>query len=153
MGEGGVYIYNIYIYFCFIIYVYESVTFLPQWVETFIYILVWHEALVGEGEEPWASSEAAASGHGSEEPGASSEAAASGHGYTQVGQAKTLLNYTYAAAVQVIIQLYRLSFLVCSSLCFGPCPIQYTSSDSVYVPRVASTGWGCSASRAKFGAR
>ena len=56
------------------------------------------------GEEPWASSEAAASGHGSEEPWASSEAAASGHGYTQVGQAKTLLNYTYmyAAAVQVI---------------------------------------------------
>ena len=36
------------------------------------------------GEEPWASSEAAASGHGSEEPWASSEAAASGHGYTQV---------------------------------------------------------------------
>jgi hypothetical protein len=56
---------------------YESVTFLPQWVETFIW---WDEAFGRGVKNPWASSEAAASGHGSEEPWASSEAAASGHG-------------------------------------------------------------------------
>ena len=62
MGEGDVYIYNIFIHIYFL-YMYESVTFLPQWVETFIYW--WMKHLWERGEEPWASSEAAASGHGS----------------------------------------------------------------------------------------
>ena len=71
------------------------------------------------GEEPWVSSEAAASGHGSEEPWASSEAAASGHAWItgvknpgphlrqlpqamamqKFGQAKTYCWTMYAAVI------------------------------------------------------
>ena len=112
------------------------------------------------GEEPWASSEAAASGHGSEEPWASSEAAASGHGsarWRTLGLiwGSCLRPWLYRSCVvkqKHNVELYTCmhAAVITRSSSFPACVLHFVLATW---PPCGTNGDGCSAPSAKFGSR